>query len=194
VGLGGSLFWLYKLRTMRVAQGTSPSAITSKDDARVFSFGSWLRRLKVDELPQLINILKGEMTFVGPRPEDPRIVGRYYTPEQLETLSVLPGLASPGSIYSYTHGEQMLCGDDTEARYAVRLLPVKLALDTVYVREASPAYDLRVMLRAARVILGKALGESRFPVPPEMGKALRLVGPDGGAGARTAQSVEDCLR
>ena len=175
-GLNGRVFSLYKFRTMRVEQGASPSAITAKHDQRVFRFGSWLRRLKIDELPQLVNILRGEMTFVGPRPEDPRIVGRYYTPEQLETLSVLPGLASPGSIYSYTHGEPMLCDDDTEACYAERLLPVKLALDTVYVREASPAYDLKVMLRAARVILGKAFGQSHFPTPPEMGKALRRSG------------------
>jgi lipopolysaccharide/colanic/teichoic acid biosynthesis glycosyltransferase len=129
--------------------------------------------LKIDELPQLINVLKGEMAIVGPRPEDPRIVDEYYTREHLETLSVLPGLASPGSIYNYTHGERLLSADNTEQQYVEQLMPVKLALDIVYVREASFVYDLKIILRTIGVILAIALGKREFADPPEMIKAAR---------------------
>ena len=174
VGLNGKVFTMYKFRTMRVDQSSFPSCITAKDDPRVFAFGSWLRRLKIDELPQLLNILKGEMSIVGPRPEDPKIVGNHYAPEHFQTLSMLPGLASPGSIYDYTHGEQFLGLDDPEGHYAERLLPITLALDTVYVREASLIYDARIMLRTIWAILCTSLGRRHFPDPPEMKKAARL--------------------
>jgi lipopolysaccharide/colanic/teichoic acid biosynthesis glycosyltransferase len=167
---------MYKFRTMRVGQAAR-SAITARDDRRVFPFGSWLRRLKIDELPQLINVLKGEMSVVGPRPEDPEIVRKYYAPAHLETLRVAPGLASPGSIYNYTHGERLLGGEDAERLYAERLLPVKLALDTIYVREASPLYDLSIIVRTALAIATVAAGKKEFADPPEMWKAKELIAP-----------------
>ena len=86
-----------------------------------------------------------------------------------------PGLASPGSIYNYTHGELMLDGDDPEKYYIQQLLPVKLALDVIYVREASFLYAARVVLRTLWVILSKAVGRQRFPDPPEMKKARQLL-------------------
>jgi lipopolysaccharide/colanic/teichoic acid biosynthesis glycosyltransferase len=172
-GRHGKIFTMYKFRTMHVRQDGYASAIAAKNDPRVFVFGQWLRRLKIDELPQLINVLKGEMAIVGPRPEDPRIVDEYYTKEHLETLSVLPGLASPGSIYNYTHGERLLSADNTEQQYVEQLMPVKLALDIVYVREASFVYDLKIILRTIGVILAIALGKREFADPPEMIKAAR---------------------
>jgi len=174
VGLGGRIFNMYKFRTMHIDQGALSKPITAKDDSRVFSLGAWLRRLKIDELPQLLNILKGEMSIVGPRPEDPKIVNKYYGSTDFETLSILPGLASPGSIYNYTHGEDILDGNDVEESYAARVLPVKLGLDIVYVREASPVYYLRIVVRAIWVILLVALGRHHFPDPPEMRKAVQL--------------------
>jgi len=174
VGINGKVFSMYKFRTMHLNQSSFSSSITAKNDPRVFRFGLWLRRLKIDELPQLVNILKGEMSIVGPRPEDPQIVGKHYASEHFETLSVLPGLASPGSIYSYTHGENMLNGNAMEECYAERLLPIKLALDIVYVREASFVYDIKVILRTVSVILCSAFGKSHFPDPPEMRKAIRI--------------------
>src|SRR2546430_17220418 len=84
---------------------------------------------------------------LGPRPEDPAIVTRLYTALGLETLAVRPGLASPGSIYSSTHGAALLVGTDPEAAYAAHLLPLKLALDVVYVRRASLWYDARIVGR-----------------------------------------------
>jgi lipopolysaccharide/colanic/teichoic acid biosynthesis glycosyltransferase len=174
VGIGGRIFTMYKFRTMHLNRRAASSCITAHNDPRVFAFGSWLRRLKIDELPQLLNILLGEMSIVGPRPEDPKIVDQYYTSDQLETLRILPGLASPGSIYNYTHGEQELNGEDPEGRYVERLLPIKLALDMIYVREASVLYGLRVILRTSWVIFAIALGKRHFPDPPEMSKARHL--------------------
>ncbi len=184
VGRGRRLFVMYKLRTMHArpggpgvggGAGRDGSRITGKDDPRVFPFGSWLRRTKLDELPQLINVLKGDMSIVGPRPEDPRIVAEHYTPVQLETLTVRPGLASPGSIYSYTHGEALLAGSNPEAGYVQRLLPLKLALDIVYLRRASVGYDARLMARTAGIVLAMLAGRRRFADPPELAAALRLV-------------------
>src|SRR3989441_11505789 len=108
LGRGGRPFIMYKLRTMHARRRSDASVITGAEDPRVFPLGAWLRRLKIDELPQLLNVLRGEMAIVGPRPEDPVIVSRYYTALGMETLAVPPGLASPGSIYSSTHGAALL--------------------------------------------------------------------------------------
>ena len=108
VGLNGELFTMHKFRTMRTEQGIAASIISSSGDRRVFPFGKFLRRSKIDELPQLYDVLRGKMSIVGPRPEDPAIVRDHYAPEHMETLKVRPGLASPGSIYNYTHGEETI--------------------------------------------------------------------------------------
>jgi len=159
---------------MHVEQRSYSSLITPRDDPRIFYIGLWLRRLKIDELPQLINILKGDMTFVGPRPEDPEMVEKYYRPAHWETLRRLPGLSSPGSLYYYTHCEQTLGRADTERWYGEQVLPAKLALDLVYVREASCLYDLQLALRTVWVISCMAFGRRRFPEPPELAKARQL--------------------
>src|SRR5947208_2055187 len=166
---------MYKLRTMHARRRSDASVITGAEDPRVFPLGVWLRRLKIDELPQLVNVLRGEMAIVGPRPEDPAIVSRYYTALGMQTLAVPPGLASPGSIYSSTHGAALLQGSDPEAAYVARLLPLKLALDAVYVRRASLAYDARIAGRTLWVIVTTLLGRRRFPDPPELPEARRLL-------------------
>jgi lipopolysaccharide/colanic/teichoic acid biosynthesis glycosyltransferase len=175
VGKDATLFTMYKLRTMHRGPGLPASRITSQADTRVFPWGRWLRRSKLDELPQLVNVLRGDMAIVGPRPEDPAIVARYYTPLDRETLRMRPGLASPGSLFHYTHGQRALGGADPEQTYADRLLPIKLALDLVYVRRASLAYDLRVIGRTAWVICTGLFGKRSFPAPPEMAQAQELV-------------------
>src|SRR5438034_1316321 len=93
VGRGGRPFIMYKLRTMHARRRSDASVITGAEDPRVFPLGVWLRRLKIDELPQLVNVLRGEMAIVGPRPEDPAIVSRYYTALGMQTLAVPPGPA-----------------------------------------------------------------------------------------------------
>src|SRR5207247_11185358 len=130
---------MFLLRPTHLRRRSDSSRITGARDPRVFPFGAWLRAVKVDELPQLWNVLRGEMALVGPRPEDPAIVARHYDALGRETLTVRPGLASPGSIYSSTHGAALPAGPHPEAAYAPRLPPGKLALHVAYVRRASLA-------------------------------------------------------
>jgi lipopolysaccharide/colanic/teichoic acid biosynthesis glycosyltransferase len=180
VGRDQRPFTMYKLRTMRVGQAYT-SVVTAKDDPRIFPFGALLRRTKLDELPQLYNVLRGDMAIVGPRPEDPQMVEQFYTPLQHETFRVLPGLTSPGSIYAYTHGEAELDVRDPHGSYAERLLPLKLALDLVYVRRASFRYDLELIWRTAWMLGTALLGRRAFPLPRELADARRIMAEDGAA-------------
>jgi lipopolysaccharide/colanic/teichoic acid biosynthesis glycosyltransferase len=150
-------FRMIKFRTMRIAAGPA-SRITRARDPRVFAFGRWLRRLKLDELPQLVNIIRGDMAFVGPRPEDPWFVDRYYTRADRETLEVLPGLTSPGTLYYFKHAEPLLDSADPEAAYVSGPLQAKLALDRAYVHQASPIYDLRLAVETIWVLGRVAVG------------------------------------
>jgi lipopolysaccharide/colanic/teichoic acid biosynthesis glycosyltransferase len=183
-GYGGREFTMYKFRTMRVAPRGEGVPITAAQDPRVFPFGAWLRATKIDELPQLINVLKGDMTLVGPRPEAPEIVRTHYAPDDLATLQVPPGVTSPGTIYYYTHCEAMLAKDSVMDVYVQRLLPAKLALDRVYARRPTILYDIRLIARTVAVILGRAVGRKRFPDPPELKQA------DGVAGDETPPTAE----
>jgi len=174
-GVNGVVFIMHKFRTMNAVQTDRASRITSSADSRIFWFGALLRRLKIDELPQLYDVLRGAMSLVGPRPEDATVVRDHYSPEEMDTLSVLPGLASPGSLYNYTHGEKLIGKKHPEQDYYEKLLPVKLALDLVYVREASFFYDGSVIFRTLWVILQIGLGKKQFGDPPEMSKAKQLL-------------------
>ncbi len=175
VGRAGACFTMYKLRTMHQRFPGRTSRITGQNDPRVFPLGALLRRTKIDELPQLFNVLRGDMSIVGPRPEDPDIVERHYTPLLRETLAVRPGLASPGSLYHYTHGDALLAGGDPETAYIVRLLPLKVALDVVYVRQASLPLDVRIIGRTLSTIAACLVGRSRFGDPPEAPAARALM-------------------
>lgn len=172
IGKDGRPFVLLKLRTMHTSSGQRIGPITSANDPRVFGFGKLLRVLKIDELPQLVNVLRGDMSLVGPRPEDPDIVQRFYTDRQKQTLSVRPGLVGIGSLFNYTHGEQLLTGPDAQLAYVQNVLPAKLALEQVYLQRASLVYDIRLILRALAVILLTALGKRHFRFPPEWGDAM----------------------
>src|SRR5262249_39073602 len=130
VGVNERLFLLYKFRTMRV--GHVGSSVTAGDDPRVTPIGRWLRQTKWDELPQLFNVLKGEMSLVGPRPEVPEYV-RHYTPEQRQVLAVRPGITGVSQL-EFRCEEALLAGrDDVEAYYLSVVLPAKLRLDLRYV-------------------------------------------------------------
>jgi len=170
VGKDGNPFTMYKFRTMRHSKASTQSAITSEADPRIYPFGSLLRRLKIDELPQLFNIINGQMSVIGPRPEAPRIVADHYTHEYRETLSVKPGLASPGSLYNYTHGQKLIPEGSAEEHYISDVLPVKMALDRIYVSNQSLANDLRMCVRTLLTIGRYAMGQREFPDPPELGQ------------------------
>ena len=152
VGLHGVSFRMFKFRTMRGEQGAG-SRIAAARDPRVFPFGSLLRRLKLDELPQLLNIVRGEMAFVGPRPEDPWFVEHVYTAEDRETLLVRPGLTSPGTLHYFTHAEQFLDAVGTEAAYVSGPLKKKLQLDREYIANATAGSDLRLIFETVWVLL-----------------------------------------
>lgn len=183
VGFLGREFTMLKLRTMKVGGGAGGAGgqgpvITGLNDERVSTIGKVLRKTKIDELPQLFNVLRGDMAIVGPRPEDPAIVQEHYSSTDLETLGVRPGLASPGSLYQFTAGDKMLHADDPETHYVDKLLKTKLALDRVYIRRATLRSDLRIIGRTLATIGAVALGRRKFKQPPEMAAARRLLGED----------------
>lgn len=142
VGKGGKKFRIFKFRTMHCHQ-PAESPITVKDDLRITRSGRILRKYKLDELPQLVNILRGEMCFVGPRPEDPRFVA-VYDEEQKELLNVLPGLTSPGSLH-FQDEASLLQGEDWENIYRREILPQKLRMDLEYIAQSSFWSDLKVL-------------------------------------------------
>jgi len=143
VGKDGQLFQLFKFRTMIAEAASLGPGITLANDKRITRFGAWLRRFKIDELPQLLNILRGEMSIVGPRPEDPRYVA-LYTPEQREILAVVPGLTSPASM-QYRAEEKLLAGTDWETTYVSVILPDKLSRELDYLQHRTFWSDLRII-------------------------------------------------
>ncbi len=157
VGRGRVVFTMLKLRTMNVKQSDF-SAITRVDDGRVFPFGRLLRASKIDELPQLVNVLLGDMSLVGPRPEDPSIVEADYRSWMMESLECRPGLTSPGTLFGYVYGDTYLDDDAIEKSYAKQLLPRKLQVDVEYFRSNSLLSDLWVLIRTSIVVAALVCG------------------------------------
>ena len=163
VGLNGKEFTLYKFRSMRVDSGRI-RATTLRGDDRIFPFGRFLRNSKLDETLQLINILKGEMSIIGPRPEDVENSRLYYVGKYRDILSAKPGLSSPASLYDYTHGEKY----PSEAEYVRDFLPQKLDVERYYVLHQSLGYDARILFRTAAVIAQMMCGREDFEEPQEL--------------------------
>lgn len=157
MGKGGKVFLMFKFRTMHLDSDLT-STITAPNDRRIFSFGLLLRRLKIDELPQFWNILIGEMSLVGPRPEDPMIVDQNYEAWMRETLQVTPGVTGPGSIYGSFFGNALLDNSDPEGSYVRNLLPPKLALERAYMERARLLSDLQYILLTVWAIFAHILG------------------------------------
>jgi lipopolysaccharide/colanic/teichoic acid biosynthesis glycosyltransferase len=145
VGYRGQIFRLYKFRTMRVDADRQGPGITASGDTRITRIGRWLRRTKLDELPQLLNVLLGDMSLVGPRPEDQRYV-LLYTPEQRQVLNVRPGITSAASL-AYRHEEQLLTGPDWEKTYREEVMPAKLSIDLDYLARRTLLSDMVLILR-----------------------------------------------
>jgi lipopolysaccharide/colanic/teichoic acid biosynthesis glycosyltransferase len=151
VGRDGRPFTLYKWRTMVVGADRDGPAVTSAGDPRVTPVGRRLRQTKLDELPQFWNVLKGDMSLVGPRPEDPTYVARY-TPAQRRVLEVKPGITSPASV-RYRHEEELLRGEGWEQVYLEEVLPAKLALELDYLARRSLLGDLWILVQTAGALL-----------------------------------------
>ena len=152
VGKDGKLFRLYKFRSMVAGADRQGPGITASGDARVTRAGRFLRRTKLDELPQLINVMQGDMSLVGPRPEDPRYVA-LYTPEQRQVLAVRPGITSAASL-TFRHEEELLAGANWETVYRTQVLPDKLAIDLAYLAQRTLWSDLVLILRTIGSMVG----------------------------------------
>lgn len=145
-------FLLLKFRSMRVDAEQSGQLTLGDRDPRITPIGVFLRKSKLDELPQLINVLKGEMSLVGPRPEVAKYVALY--PEKyLAVLDVRPGITDPASIAFIEESEQLAQSADPEKTYITEILPHKLALQLTYVEEQGALKDLRVILKTVKRII-----------------------------------------
>ena len=152
-GLGGKEFGMLKFRTM-YADGRSADGakVTAQDDSRITPLGKWLRETKINELPQFWNVLVGEMSLVGPRPEDPEIVRTWSEEERQVLLSVRPGITSPATVL-YRDEEALLSASNVLQAYLQDILPTKLRMDMLYVRNRSLTSDLDVLLWTAISLL-----------------------------------------
>jgi lipopolysaccharide/colanic/teichoic acid biosynthesis glycosyltransferase len=158
VGRNGALFKIHKLRSMRVGADTTGPAVTAGDDPRVTGVGRLLRGTKLDELPQLLNVLKGEMSLVGPRPEHPDYV-THYTADQRRLLTVRPGITGPAAL-AFINEEEELRGGHAESTYLEDVMPKKLALELQYVDRATFGSDLAILLKTAALVFRRSFGSS----------------------------------
>ena len=164
VGKDRRLFTCYKFRSMRVDSG-KVRLTTLENDDRIFPFGKFIRKTKIDEMPQVVNILKGEMSVVGPRPEDQENAEKVYVGEFKHIVDVKPGLTSTASLYDYTHGELF----EDEESYETVFMPKKLKLELYYVNHRSVWYDLWLIIKTAWLIILKTCGKKKFREPKELG-------------------------
>lgn len=152
VGRFGVHFKIWKFRTMVVNAPSLGTAITVGDDPRITSSGKWLRKFKLDELPQLLNVIKGEMSLVGPRPEVPYYV-QFYTAAQRQVLDLIPGITDLASI-KYRNENELLAASaeehealDAEELYIKKVIPDKIRINLEYAREATILRDLVIILK-----------------------------------------------
>ena len=154
VGRSGQLFDIYKFRTMQTGAEAMGPQITVGEDARITRAGVWLRRAKVDELPQFLNVLRGDMSVVGPRPEVPRYVAQYPADVRETVLSVRPGITDLASIEFRDESALLARSSDPERTYVEQILPAKLRHAQEYVRTRSLWLDLRIIARTVLAVLG----------------------------------------
>jgi len=153
VGRHGVPFRIHKFRTMATGAGGLP--LTVGDDPRITRSGAWLRRTRVDELPQLIDVLQGSMSLVGPRPEVPRYVAHYPADLRERALAVRPGITDPASLAFIDESELLARAADPEREYIEVILPAKLQRAAEYAEHATLASDLGVLLATLRRLAGR---------------------------------------
>ncbi len=168
VGQHGRLFRIHKFRSMQTpgsaalgaqaapdADGAPGLLLTVGDDARITRAGRFLRRTRLDELPQLIDVLQGRMSLVGPRPEVPRYVAHYPAALRARALAVRPGITDPVSLDYLDEAQLLAKAADPEHEYISHILPIKLQRAADYAEHASLSTDLRVIWRTLRVLWGR---------------------------------------
>lgn len=162
VGLNERPFYIYKFRTMEIGADRRGPLITSTDDPRITRAGKLLRKSKLDEMPQLFNVLKGDMSIVGPRPEVPYYVN-FYTDEQKKILTIKPGMTDPATVYFRNEEELLAQANDKESFYINEIMPVKLNLYLHYVANKSLLYDMKlILLEILALILPQAVFRKMF--------------------------------
>lgn len=154
VGKDSKLFRIFKFRTMKPASDSKGLLTVGDRDIRITNIGYFLRKYKIDELPQLINILKGDMSIVGPRPEVEQYVKLYNT-EQIKVLSVRPGLTDYASLEYLDESELLSKSDNPEKTYIEEIMPIKLDLALLYIQTKSISVDISIILRTGLRILKK---------------------------------------
>lgn len=151
IGEGGRVITVLKIRTMR--EGATGSRLTSTGDARITRIGRLLRRVRIDELPQLINVVRGEMSLVGPRPEDPMFAD-FSDPMHRKVFTARPGITGLAQLEFHDEA-RLLAGDDSERMYREVVLPAKLRLDARYLDERTTMLDLKILARTIGAVLGR---------------------------------------
>ena len=173
IGLNGKPFTMLKFRTMHVKQENAVESKYIVNNARIFKFGNFLRKSKLDELPQLINVFLSDMSVVGPRPYPKAVVDRLYTGEYKTILSAKPGLACYDSLYDYAHGELFVTD---EMKYENEIVPVRTELAKMYVDSHGFKTDLCVIGRTFTLIWKIVVGrKTDFKYDANEKKALLSV-------------------
>ena len=152
-GRFGRTFTMFKFRTMRVRKDLERDRITRHGDDRITRVGRLLRKTRLDELPQLWHVLVGDMSLVGPRPEDPYYV-EHYSARQRRVLDARPGITSLASL-RYRDEQALLIGSDWERTYVERVMPAKLLIDLGYVERQSLGLDLRILAATGLLLIGQ---------------------------------------
>jgi lipopolysaccharide/colanic/teichoic acid biosynthesis glycosyltransferase len=149
VGEGAAIITVLKVRTME--EGASGSNLTMSGDPRVTRLGRVLRRYRIDELPQLVNVVRGEMSLVGPRPEDPSFVD-LSDPLHRRVFSAKPGITGLAQLQFHDEADRLV-GPEAERRYRDEILPAKLRLDAAYLDRRTTLLDIQILVRTLRTIL-----------------------------------------
>lgn len=150
IGKDGRPFRIFKFRSMR--KDNAGLKITTGNDSRITPVGRFLRKSKIDELPQLINVLVGDMSFVGPRPEVADYVN-LYTPYQRQVLLVRPGITGLASIRFRNENDLLTASDDPNRTYVEQIMPRKIDLDLEYIPHASVFYDIKLIFQTFAVVI-----------------------------------------
>jgi lipopolysaccharide/colanic/teichoic acid biosynthesis glycosyltransferase len=160
VGFRGEIFHIWKFRTMIVNAERIGLSVTRNGDPRITMIGRFLRKTKVDELPQLWNVFKGEMSLVGPRPEVPKYVDRY-TPEQRKVLALKPGITDLATLEFRNEEELLKSVEDVESFYLAYCVPRKIELNLQYARKANLWRDSKIILQTLLPRISTRISEAR---------------------------------
>lgn len=162
IGKAGKPFKFYKYRSMHIDDGRFKDM--SEEQKRVFTVGKIIRRAKIDEFPQAINVLKGDLSVVGPRPMLTTNVSKMYGGRYTPVLSVRPGLTSYASLFDYTYGDALV---ENREVYLSTIVPIKRELELYYVEHKGLATDIKLIFKTAVIIFAVVFGKKQFEYPKE---------------------------